>query len=321
MSSMSEHMAGRPSSGKSRPWSESLLPFLTGRARENALFYVLILPFTVLTILFGIGPIVLSMVVSLTDSYTALSSNPEFVGLANFKEIFADRLFLSSTGITLVFTVVSVALNIGVALALAFFFSAPALRSLSPFLQLAIFLPFVTPDVATFIVWKWMFNQDLGVVNAVLLDLGLPPFAGIATQSSAFITLVIVELWHHVGFYTIIFMANIRLLDPSLDGAAQIDGARLRHRIWHIWLPQMRPSVIINVIYALIAFLKTYTSVVVITRGGPNYATNFLSYYAYTKFDSGQYGQATAMATVLFAIVVALTLLSQRIGAMRDYRE
>jgi ABC-type sugar transport system permease subunit len=153
-----------------------------------------------------------------------------------------------------------------------------------------------------------MFNQNFGVVNQVLLGLGLPPFAGITQQGSAFATLVIVEAWHHVGLYTLIFLTNLEILDKSLDESAQIDGAGPVQRFFFVTLPQLRPAITINTVYALIEFLKTFTAIFVITKGGPNFATNFVSYYAYSKFNSAQYGEATAIATVLFVIVFALAV-------------
>lgn len=268
--------------------------------------YLFILPFAALTILFGIWPIAQSIQVAFTDSYTALSDQPRYVGLENFRAIFADRLFHASLKATVLYTLASVVLNVGLALALALLLAHPLLKRGRTLFKLAIFLPVITPDIASFIVWKWMFNQDFGVVNAVLLSLGMPPFAGVTAPSSAFVTLLIVELWHHVGLYTIIFLTNLQLLDPALDDAAAIDGVNRWQRLRYVTIPQLRPAIAVNTVYALIEFLKTFTVIVVITKGGPNFATNFVSYYAYVKFDAAQYGEATAMATVLFVVVFVI---------------
>lgn len=273
------------------------------RVWQRRTLYLFLLPFAALSIVFGVWPIGQSLYVAFTESYTALSPNPHFVGLDNFRTILTDPMFLSSMGLTVAFTAVSVVLNLAVALALALLLAHPLLATGRTWFKLAIFLPVITPDVAGYIVWKWMFNQDFGVVNAVLLTLGLPTFAGVTQPASAFLTLLIVELWCHVGLYTLIFLTNLQLLDRSLSESAEIDGASSWQRFRYVTLPQLRPAIAINGVYALIEFLKTFTVVVVITRGGPNFATNFVSYYAYTRFDSAQYGEATAMATVLFVAV------------------
>ncbi len=296
------------------------LSMVWGIIWRHRTLYFLILPFAVLTIAFGIWPIALGILVAFTDSYTALSDAPVYVGLDNFQTVLSDPSFISSLSGTLLYTLISVVLNVSVALGLALILASEGMQRGSTFFKLAIFLPVVTPEVATFIVWKWMFSQDLGVVNAVLISLGLPSFPGTTTPWGAFSTLVVVELWQHVGFYTLVFLTNLQLLDPSLDEAARMDGASRWTRIRRIWIPQLRPAIAINSLYALIQFLKTFTSVIVITKGGPNYATNFVSYYAYTKFDLAQYGEAMAMATILFIIVLVLTLALHIYNERRDYR-
>jgi ABC-type sugar transport system permease subunit len=273
--------------------------------RHRAL-YAYVLPFALLTAVFGLWPIVEGIRVAFLDSSTALGEAPDYVGLANFRSVLGDAAFASSLWRTLLFTAISVVLNLLLALALALLLAHPLLTRGRTLFKLAMFLPIITPEVATFIVWRWMFNQDFGVVNRLLTDLGLPAFAGLTTPLGAFITLVIVEVWHHVGLYTLIFLTNFQLLDPNLDEAAQIDGASRWQRLLRVKLPQLRPAITINTVYALIEFLKTFTVVFVITRGGPNFSTNFISYDAYSRFATGAYGEAAAIATVLFALVFGL---------------
>jgi ABC-type sugar transport system permease subunit len=289
-------------------------------AWRNRIFYLLIAPFAALTLVMGVWPIVLGVLVSFTDTYTALSTQPKWVGLANYAALARDPLFLDSLWRTLLYTLLSVVLNVGTALALALLLFSRTLRPAAPLFALALFLPVVTPEAATFIVWKWMFSQDFGVVNAVLERLGLPDFAGTTEPRSAFLSLLFIEWWHHVGFYAIVFVTNLKLLDPGLDEAARMDGAGLARRIWSVWIPQLRPAIAINTIYAVIQFLKTFAVVVIVTGGGPNYATNFLSFYAYSRFNLADYGQALAMATVLFALVIALAVLVWRSNERADYR-
>ena len=170
------------------------------------------------------------------------------------------------------------------------------------------FLPVVTPDVAGYVVWRWLYDKSFGAINAALVLLGLPRFGGLASTATVLPAVLIAELWHHAGFYVIVFLANLAISDPALDEAAALDGAGRLRRLWHVVLPQLRPAIAINLVYAVIQFLKTFTVVVVMTKGGPADATNFVSYYAYQLFNEGDYGQATAMATVLFAIVLLISL-------------
>jgi ABC-type sugar transport system permease subunit len=282
--------------------------------RHRAL-YLFVAPFALITCLFGLWPVVMSVIVAFRDSYTALGDTPAYVGLDNFRHVLSDETFRSSLWATLLFTGISVPLNVALALALALFLSLKRLARGMPLFVFALLLPVVTPEIASFVVWKWMFDQSFGAVNAALVGLGLPPFAGITRPVPAFLSLLLVELWHHIGFFALIFLSNISLLDPALSEAARMDGAGAWARFWNVTLPQLRPAIVINMVYATIEFLKTFTAVVVITKGGPNFATNFVSYYAYTRFSAGEYGESTAMATLLFAIVLAVTALLYRLSA------
>mgnify|MGYP000935717343 CR=1 FL=1 len=279
-----------------------------GEIWRNRIFYLFALPFAVLTILFGVWPIVLSIEVSFTASATALKPSPTWVGWANYATVLADPLFVASLGRTLVYTVLSVVANVGVALGLAVLFDSTLLKRGNLFFRLAVFLPVVTPDVAGYVVWRWLYDRSFGAFNAALAGLGLPAFTGLSSPDTATLSLLLAELWHHTGFYMIIFLANLAIRDRALEEAAVIDGADAWQRWRWVILPQIRPALIINTVYALIQFLKTFTVVVVMTKGGPNDATNFVSYYAWQLFDQGRYGEATAMATVLFGLVVVLSL-------------
>ena len=289
-------------------------------ARRQPVFYLFILPFAALTIVFGVWPILLSIQVSLTGGATALRPEPDYVGLANYLSVLADPVFLSSLWRTLLYTLLAVILNVGFALAYALLLHSALIGRGNLFFKAAMFLPVVTPDVAGYVVWRWLFDQSFGAINAALSGLGLPEFGGIASPTTVFPSILIAELWHHAGFYAVIFLANLAICDRSLEEAAEIDGANTWQKQLNVILPQLRPALIINTVYAVIQFLKTFTVIVVMTKGGPNDATNFVSYYAYRLFDQGRYGEATAMATILFAIVILFALLAYRIGERGDWR-
>lgn len=283
------------------------------RMWQDRVFYALVMPFAALTLLFGIWPILLSVEMSFTASATALRAAPTYVGFANYAKVLADPLFLDSLVRTLGYTVLAVAANLAFALAAAALLDSTLLRRANLFVRLALFLPVVTPDVAGYVVWRWLFDRSFGAVNAALGALGLPPFGGLSDPGSVLWAVLAAELWHHAGFYMVIFLANLAIRDRALEEAAAIDGASPAQRWLHVVLPQLRPALTVNLVYATIQFLKTFTVVVVMTKGGPNDRTNFVSHYAYQLFDQGRYGEATTMATLLFALVVALSLLALRV--------
>jgi ABC-type sugar transport system permease subunit len=274
----------------------------------QAVFLLFALPLAALTAVLGLWPIVLSIQVSFTSSATALKSVPTFVGFANYATILADPQFRQSLVLTLIYAAIAVLANVGFALAYALLLNSRLISHGRTLAKLLLFLPVVTPDVAGYVVWRWLYDQSFGAVNAALAILHLPAFGGIASGSTAMIAVLIAELWHHAGFYVVIFLANLAICERALDEAADIDGARSWQKLLFVTLPQLRPAILINTIYALIQFLKTFSVIVIMTKGGPSGATNFLSYYAYEFFDQARYGEATAMATILFGIVLLVAM-------------
>ena len=282
-------------------------------ARERpvpvGVFWWFVLPFAALTAVFGVWPIVLSVQTSFTASASALKPSPTWVGLANYASIFADPVFVASLWRTLLYTLLAVISTISLALLYALLLNSVLIGRGRTFFKLAVFLPVVSPDIAGYVVWRWLYDQSFGAINTVLGALHLPAFGGLASTSTVLPALLVAELWHHLGFYVVIFLANLALCDKGQMEAAEIDGVGALEKFWHVVLPQLRPALLVNSVYALIQYLKTFTAVAVMTKGGPNDATNFVSYYAYQLFDQGRYGEATAMASVLFAIVMVLAAL------------
>ena len=276
-------------------------------------FWWFIAPFALLTMIFGVWPIVLAIQTSFTESSSALQAQAKWVGWANYLSLWTDPVFMQSLGRTLLYTGLAVVSTIVCALLYALLLHSNWLGPGKLFFKVAIFMPVVAPDIAGYVVWRWLFDQSFGAINTALEALGLPLFGGIASVSTVLSAVLIAELWHHVGFYVIIFLANLALCDKGQSEAAQIDGANAWQHFWHVLLPQLRPALLVNSVYALIQYLKTFTVVAVMTKGGPNESTNFVSYYAYQLFDQGRYGEATAMATVLFALVLLLAAVAMRL--------
>lgn len=284
-------------------------------AKKHRTLYVFLVPMLCLVLAFGIVPIAQSIAMAFTKSSTSLSVKPVFVGFANFVTIFADPYFLSSLGITVGFTAVSVPLNLAVALALALLVGSDLIGRGGLVFKLAIFMPVVVPIMATSVVWKWMYNTNYGAVNALLSLAGLPAFGGLSNPKTVLPALALVELWKHVGLYTIIFVTNLQMIDRQLYEAAHLDGAGWAARTFSITLPELGPAFSLNAVYAVIQFLKTFAVALVMSQGGPNYASNFVSYYSYSKFRIGEYGEAAAMGTVLFAIVIILSLATRKLAS------
>lgn len=280
--------------------------------RKFWILYIFIGLFFVLSIVFGIYPMLNSVYCSFFKTNTVLTE-PVFWGLRNYQNIFQDPYFWDSLKVTIKFTVISVPLNLVFALLLAQLINYEGVRRGRLFFKLAVFLPFITPDVVGSVIWKQFFAAN-GAMNQLLGLIGLEPVNWLTSPGTAVGVLAFVEFWKHVGLYTIIFLTNYQLIDPGLYEAARIDGASRWQIYFKITLPMLKAAFVLNAVYALIQFMKTYTTSRIITFGGPNYATNFLSYYAYTKYDRMDLGAATAIATFLFLFIAVLTIFASKLG-------
>ena len=270
--------------------------------------YLFIGLFGLLSVIFGVYPMLSSIFYSFFKTNTVLTQ-PEFVGFGNYIKLFQDSYFWDSLRVTLLFTVISVPLNLIAALALAQLLNYRGISSVARLLfKLAVFIPFITPDVVSAVVWKQFFNSN-GTMNSLLKLAGIPPQRWLTSGGLAIMVLAFVELWKHVGLYTIIFLTNYQLIDQSMYEAATTDGANGWQMYRYITLPSLHPALMLNLVYAVIQFMKTYTVSRIITFGGPNYATNFLSYYAYSKYEKMDFGMATAIATFLFVLIIGMTLV------------
>lgn len=274
--------------------------------------YVFIGVFGLLSLFFGLYPLVKSISLSFLDSATVFTS-PRLVGLKNYQKIFRDSYFWNSFRLTEFFTTISVTLNLLLALLLAQLLSYKGIKRGALFFKLAVFIPFITPDVVGALVWKQFFNTN-GALNQLLILANMKPVGWLNQPATAIGALVFIELWKHVGLYTIVFLTNYQLIDSTMYEAAGIDGASAWQQYQYITLPALKPAFVLNGIYAFIQFMKTYSVSRLITFGGPNYSTNFVSYYAYTKYEKMDFGSATAIATTLFLFIIVLTLGAMKLG-------
>lgn len=286
--------------------------YILAQMRKFWVLYIFIGLFFALSIVFGIYPMLNSVYCSFFKTNTVLTE-PVFWGLRNYKNIFQDTYFWDSLKVTVNFTLLSVPLNLIFALLLAQLINYKGVRKGQLLFKLAVFLPFITPDVVGAVIWKQFFASN-GAMNQLLALAGLEPVNWLTSPGTAVCVLAFVEFWKHVGLYTIIFLTNYQFIDPGLYEAARIDGASGWQIYFNITLPLLKAAFVLNAMYALIQFMKTYTTSRIITFGGPNYATNFLSYYAYTKYDRMDLGAATAIATFLFLFIAALTVFASKAG-------
>ena len=273
-------------------------------------------------ILFTLGPMIVSFLLAFTD-FTLSTELPNFIGFQNFMTALSGRddLFWSSLIRTLKYAVFLVPLGVGGAL-----LAAVALNQglkLTTWFRTFFFLPSLTPVVASAVIWAWLYNTEWGFLNYLLKMVGVTGPKWLADPDSAFPSLVIVALWATVGGSTmIIFLAGLQGVPRELHEAAEIDGAGPLQRFFSVTLPMISPTIFFNLVIGIIGALKVFATPVVMTGGGPNYATWFFVQHLYQQgFQSFDMGYASALAWIFMVVVVTLTLINVRFSNRWVYYE
>ncbi|HEY0790211.1 MAG TPA: sugar ABC transporter permease [Chthoniobacterales bacterium] len=293
----------------SQPATAASIPRNRHRRREAWWGMACVAPAVIGFLLWQLGPIAGSLFLAFTD--WSIAGTPHWVGLQNFHRMFtADDLFYKSLSVTGIYTLASVPLSMGAA-----FFLALLLNRKMPGLTLfrtIFFLPSVIPVIAGSVVWLWLFNPDFGLLNALLGSLGVPKLQWIYDESTVLPSLILMNLWG-IGPMMVIFLAGLQGIPRELYEAAAIDGGRTIHKLWHITIPLMTPTILFNLILSIIDTLQVFTQPYVMTQGGPNNASLLYVLYLYRKaFQELQMGYASALAWVLFVIVALVSFLVLR---------
>lgn len=280
--------------------------FSSQRRREALWGMLCVAPAVLGFVLWDGGPMVASLVIAFTD--WTIYGDPNWVGTANFEQMFvSDHLFWQSLKVTILFSLGSVPLRIVVAFALALLLNQP-LRG-QPIVRTIFYLPSLVPLVASSVLWLWMFEPQFGLLNALLNPLGLPRLQWIYDSSTVLPSLMLMGLWD-IGPMMIVFLAGLQGVPRHLYEAVEVDGGNAWHRLWHITIPMLTPTILFNLVLSIIASLQTFIQPYVMTQGGPNNASLFYVLYLYRKaFAESQMGYAAALAWVLFVVIAALSVL------------
>lgn len=277
-----------------------------------------VLPWVLGFLLFTLGPMLASIYFSFTE-YSVLSG-ATWLGLENYADIFAkDRLFRLSLTNTFYFVALSVPLNLLVSFLVALLLSIN-LRGINVYRTLY-YLPVITPAVASSLTWSLLFSGDFGLVNALLRGLGLPTFNWLYDPQITKLVFVVMNLWG-IGGSVIIFLAGLKNVPQSLYEAAHIDGASAWRRFRHITVPMMTPLVFFNLILGIIGTFQVFTGAYIITAGGPANSTLFYVLYLYNNaFKFFKMGYASALAWILFLIILVFTIVQLRMARLWVYYE
>lgn len=233
-----------------------------------------------------------------------------FVGLDNYAEILGDGRFWEAMAHTAFFAVVSVALELVLGLFLALAMDR-AFRGRG-LVRAAVLVPWAIPTVVAALLWRFLFDAQAGIVNAVLVDVGVlrEPIVWFVRAATAWVPVILADVWKTTPFVALLLLAGLQNIDRSLYEAAAVDGAGARWQLRHVTLPLLKPAVLVVLIFRTLDAFRVFDLVYVLTNGGPGTSTEPIALYTFTTLlQNLRFGYGAALSVVIFGVTFALALL------------
>lgn len=290
------------------------------RLSNETVGYFYVLPAVIFILVFVVYPIGYNILISLQkyDITTFQQGAREFIGLANYKSIFADDLFLKSVSNTFIYTIVCIIFQLGIGFLLALFFNKkfPGANFTSGLTLVA----WVMPMLVIGIIWKWLWAGDSGVINYLLQNLHLidEPILWLNDPKYAMIAVTITNIWVGIPFNMLLVITGMTTISDDVYEAARIDGAGKLQSLRYITLPLLKTTMVSAVTIGFIYTFKAYDLVVGMTQGGPNHATEMISTLIYQEnFTTFDFGRGSAMANIYFLIIFVVAIFYSQL-VMRE---
>lgn len=281
--------------------------FGNSKLKKIGSVWLFVLPAFIPLMVFWIYPILKSLYISFTD-WDYMSPTYNFVFLDNFIKLFKDSRFYEALGTTVWFSIGTLFPTIAGGLFLALLLRK-TFRG-SGFFKFILFSPWITPTVAVSIVWTWIFNPDSGLANAVLKFFHLPALQWINSSDTALLSVIVVTVWKSLGYAMIFYLSALEKVPTELYEANGLDVANAWQRFRDVTLPCISPTTFFLLIVTMVNSLQAYDQIQILTQGGPSGSTRTLLYMYYQLgFEEYDMGQATAVAIVLIAITVLLSVV------------
>ena len=280
----------------------------TGTAKKGGLWTALLFlsPTLVVVTTFIVFPILFSFYLSF-HQWNLFQSSHEFIGVENYVRMFSDAEFWLVFRNTIVYTIATVPVNMALSLMVAFLLNKKIAGK--KFLRAAFFTPVIISSVAAAVIWRWVFDPNLGLVNYAIQALGFSAVNWFNEPAAAMTALVIVGVWKSFGVNMILFAAGLSGIPEHYYEAAEIDGAGAWGKFWRITVPLLSPTTLFILVLSIIGSFQVFDLVYVLTYGGPLGSTKVLVFYLYEHaFQLFNMGYASAVAYLLFALLFVLTL-------------
>ncbi len=288
---------------------------LLGSISEGRLWaYYLIIPSLILVTVVILYPVLYGIGLSFQEMRLTRPDRNGFIGLEHYQDLLTDEVFHTAVRNTLIWVVVGVISEFTLGL-----ITALALNKGGIFMKAAgvvVLLPWILPSVVAGNIWALMLDSRLGVLNDMLVKLGLLEQykAWFADPNTALPATLVIALWRGFPFFTLLLLAGLQAIDEDLYEAASVDGANRWSQFWAITLPLLRPVIVATVVLRVIGLVNSPDLLLLLTNGGPGHATQVLSLYAVqTAFTDFDFGYSGAISVVMFAILMVFTVIYVRV--------
>ena len=285
-----------------------LLPEMTPRHREAFVGYLFILPTYIGFIIFILYPLIESMRISFQEF--SLLRGSTYIGLDNYAQMFADPRLRIAYINTIIFTLFAVFFNAGIGLLLAVMLNRRLPILMRNLYRSIFFFPVLIAHTYIAVIWRFLYQQDTGVINYYLGVFGIDPIPWLSNAHWAMAAIIILDVWKNTGFAMLVFLAGLQSIPNEYYEAAQLDGANERQLFFRITIPMLSPTIFFILVIFMIGALQVFDTIIVLTAGGPGDATRSVVLYIYEiAFRTFNMGYAAAVSMTLFAIILALTAL------------
>ncbi|WP_412866596.1 carbohydrate ABC transporter permease [Cellulomonas sp. 179-A 9B4 NHS] len=287
------------------------------RKRDTRIGWAFVAPFVVVFAMFLLWPLLHGLWLSFTGE-SITGAGGDFLGFANYAEALSDPIMWRSMLNTVWFTVLSTVplVLVGLVMALLVFQGLPG----QWLWRLSFFMPFLLASTVAAQFWIWMYNPQLGLVNALLGVVGIEGQAWLQDTRWAMLAVVVETLWWTVGFNFLLYLTALQNIPEQQYEASALDGAGRWRQLWAITLPQLGPTTVLIVMLQVLASLKVFDQIYIMTQGGPGGVTRPVVQYIFESgFTGYRFGYASAIAYVFFAVIIIISVAQLRFTSRRDH--
>lgn len=291
----------------------SLLKKIENVDPKKRFIFIVLAPALLFFAFFSVLPILYAFFISFHEMN--FLDSPVFIGLSNYKDLINDRHLFSALSVTTKYAVTTV--FIGGFLALVFAILINSVKKGQAIFRAVYFLPVMTSLVAVGVIWSWLYQPRFGLLNSILEIFGIGRQMWLSSPNTALPSAIAASIWQGMGFTIVIFLAGLKGIPESLYEAAEVDGASKLQKVLHVTIPLLRPTFIYLLITGFITGFQVFDQLYVMS-GPLNSTRGFIELLYVRAFSNYQMGRAAAMAFLLFAIIVTLTLIQFKFASKKQ---